>query len=535
MQMPATMIIYDTTLRDGNQHEGISYSVQDKIQIAKRLDDFGVDYIEGGWPGSNPKDMEFFAGAKTMAWKNAKLAAFGSTRRVNSTVENDENIQLLIQAGTPVVTIFGKSWDLHVIDGLRTTLEINLELIYDSVAYLKAQGREVIYDAEHYFDGFVANPDYALKTLGTAIRAGAECLVLCDTNGGTLTDQLVDILDQTMAAFPDQVWGIHAHNDGDCAVANSLAALHRGVRHVQGTINGYGERCGNANLCSIIPGAALKMPELQLCPKVKLEEITTLSRYVSEMANLPHREEAPYVGNSAFAHKGGIHVSAIHRNRKTYEHIDPALIGNHQRVLVSDQSGQSNILHKAKELGHDLTSNSKEVREIVQKLKELEHLGYQFEDADGSFEVLIHKTTGNYKDFFDLKSARVVIFKYEEGSLHSEAVLMIRVDGQMQHTVAEGHGPIDALDKALRKALEPFYPSLKTIRLVDYKVRVLDSKEGTAAKVRVSIQSADENMMWGTVGVSENIIEASWQALVDRITYKLMREQRPIPSLQEAV
>lgn len=525
--MSATLIIYDTTLRDGNQHEGISYSVADKIQIAKRLDEFGVDYIEGGWPGSNPKDMEFFERAKTMAWRNAQIAAFGSTRRVNTTVKNDENMQLLLQAQTPVVTIFGKSWDLHVIDGLRTTLEKNLELIYESVAYLKEHGREVIYDAEHYFDGFTANPEYALKTLDAAVRAGADCLVLCDTNGGTITDRLIEILNRTIGEFDNQAWGIHAHNDTDCAVANSLAAVRRGALHVQGTINGYGERCGNANLCSIVPAVALKMADVQLGPQVALSETTTLSRFVSEMSNLPHREEAPYVGNSAFAHKGGIHVSALQRNRLTYEHIDPTLVGNRQRVLVSDQAGQSNILYKAKELGYDLTSSNADVREIVQKLKEMEHLGYQFEDADGSLQVLIQKTTGRHKDFFELKSARVVIFKYEEGDLHSEAVLMVRINGQMQHTVAEGHGPIDALDKALRTALEPFYPSLKEMRLIDYKVRVLDSRDGTAAKVRVSIQSEDDRMIWGTVGVSENIIEASWQALVDRITYKLMRDTQP--------
>ncbi|MDZ7314653.1 MAG: citramalate synthase [candidate division KSB1 bacterium] len=522
--MAATLIIYDTTLRDGNQHEGVSYSVSDKVQIAKRLDEFGVDYIEGGWPGSNPKDIEFFQRARTIEWHNAKIAAFGSTRRVQSSVDKDENLQLLVQAETPVVTIFGKSWDLHVIDGLRTTLETNLELIYESVAFLKDKGKEVIYDAEHYFDGFSANPEYALKTLEAALRGGADCLVLCDTNGGMITDRLVEILEQTLKAFPGTPFGIHAHNDSDCAVANSLAAVKRGVLHVQGTINGYGERCGNANLCSIIPGVALKLDGVELKPRVKLSELTTLSRYVSEMSNLPHREESPYVGNSAFAHKGGIHVSALQRNRRTYEHIDPKLVGNHQRILVSDQAGQSNILQKAKELGYDLSSDKEGVREIVQRLKELEHLGYQFEDADGSFEVLIHKTTGNVRNFFELKSARVVVFKYEEGNLHSEAILLIRIDGHMQHVVAEGHGPVDALDKALRKALEPFYPSLREMRLIDYKVRVLDSREGTAAKVRVTIQSEDGNMIWGTVGVSENIIEASWQALVDRITYKLMRD-----------
>lgn len=522
--MPQTLIIYDTTLRDGNQSEGISYSAEDKIRIARRLDEFGVDYIEGGWPGSNPKDMEFFARAKELEWRNAKITAFGSTRRKDTKASKDNNIRLLIEAATPVVTIFGKTWDLHVTEGLQTTLKKNLELISDSVAYLKEQGKEVIYDAEHFFDGFNANPDYALQTLDAAAKAGADYLVLCDTNGGVLPHKVAEFIDVVLHAGFNVPLGIHTHNDSDVAVANTLVAIQRGIVHVQGTMNGYGERCGNANLCSIIPNVAFKLEDVIVSDHVQLRELTTLSRYISEVANLPHREEAAFVGNSAFAHKGGIHVSAIRRNRLTYEHIDPTMIGNHQRVLISDQSGQSSILQKAEEMGHDLTSNSEELKEIVNRLKELEHLGYQFEDADGSFEVLIHKTTGNFQEFFELKNARVVIFKYEEGHLHSEAVLMMTVNGQVQHTVAEGHGPVDALDKALRKALEPFYPSLKDIRLRDYKVRVLDSKEGTEAKVRVSIESDDGTMKWGTVGVSENIIEASWQALVDRITYKLMRE-----------
>lgn len=522
--MPQNLIIYDTTLRDGNQSEGISYSAEDKIRIAKRLDEFGVDYIEGGWPGSNPKDMEFFARAQDLEWKNAKVAAFGSTRRKDNKASKDQNIKLLLEAATPVVTIFGKTWDLHVTEGLRTTLKKNLDLIYDSVAYLKDQGKEVIYDAEHFFDGFNANPEYAIETLAAAAKAGADCLTLCDTNGGVLPHEISKALGAVLSSGLDVPLGIHTHNDSDVAVANTLVAVQRGIMHVQGTMNGYGERCGNANLCSIIPNVALKMDNVTVSDKVQLEELTTLSRYISEVANLPHREEAAFVGNSAFAHKGGIHVSAIRRNRLTYEHIDPVLIGNHQRVLISDQSGQSNILQKAEEMGHDLSSHKEELKEIVNKLKELEHLGYQFEDADGSFEVLIHKTTGNFEEYFELKNARVVIFKYEEGHLHSEAVLMLSVQGQIQHTVAEGHGPVDALDKALRKALDPFYPSLKDIRLRDYKVRVLDSKEGTEAKVRVSIESDDGHMKWGTVGVSENIIEASWQALVDRITYKLMRD-----------
>ncbi len=523
--MPKTLILYDTTLRDGNQSECISYSAEDKIRIAQRLDDFGMDYIEGGWPGSNPKDMEFFERAKEMSWKKSKIAAFGSTRRKDVKVRDDNNIRLLLEAETPVVTIFGKSWDLHVIEGLRTTLDNNVELIYDSVAYLKDQGKEVIYDAEHFFDGFVANPEYALRTLQAAARGGADCLVLADTNGGVLPHKISEILDRVYGEGFEQPLGIHAHNDSDMAVANTILAVQKGVLHVQGTINGYGERCGNANLCSIIPNASLKLDDVTLSPQVNLKELTTLSRYVSEIANLPHREESPFVGASAFAHKGGIHVSAIRRNRLTYEHIEPELVGNRQRVLISDLSGQSNILQKAEEMGHDLSSNSKEVKDIVNRLKELEHLGYQFEDADGSFAVLIDKTTGRHKEYFELKSARVIVFKYEEGVLHSEAVLRLTVNDQVQHTVSEGHGPIDALDKALRKALEPFYPCLRDIRLLDYKVRVLDSKDGTEAKVRVSIESGDGKMKWGTVGVSENIIEASWQALVDRITYKLMHDE----------
>ncbi len=522
--MPGRLLLYDTTLRDGSQSEGILFSAEDKIKIAKRLDDFGMDYIEGGWPGSNPKDMQFFTRAMDIEWKHAKLAAFGSTRRVKAKVSEDENIQLLLAAKTPVVTIFGKTWDLHVTEGLRTTLEINLELIRDSIAYLKDNGKEVIYDAEHFFDGYRDNPDYAILTLQIAEAAGADCLVLCDTNGGTLPSRVKEIIETVQKLFPDVCFGIHAHNDGDVAVANSLIALEQGVMHIQGTFNGYGERCGNANLCSIIANAALKMP-VQVNKNLKLQELTLLSRYISEMANMPHREEMPFVGNSAFAHKGGIHVSAVRRNRRTYEHIDPAVIGNKQRVLISDQSGQSNILQKAEEMGLDLSSDQEVVKGIVDKLKEMEHLGYQYEGADGSFEILIHKSTGKFRNFFELESARVIVDKHEENSIYSEAVVKVKVNGTVEHTAAGGHGPVDALDCALRKALEHFYPILKEMYLIDYKVRVLDSTEGTAAKVRVYIESQAGDLTWGTVGVSENIIEASWQALVDRITWLLMKKE----------
>ena len=409
-----------------------------------------------------------------------------------------------------------------MIEALRTTLEENLNLIRDSVSFLRGHGKEVIYDAEHFFDGYIAHPDYALETLAAADAAGANCIVLCDTNGGTLTTPLLEIVQKVIQRFPGMRLGLHAHNDGDVAVANSLAALHLGVNHIQGTINGYGERCGNANLCSIIANAALKM-KTALPPGLSLHELTSVSRYVSEIANLPHHEASPYVGNSAFAHKGGIHVSAIQRNRRTYEHAEPEQVGNHRRVLVSDQSGQSNILFKAGELGVDITSDRAEVRKLVEQLKEMEHLGYQYEGADGSLEVLIKKASGQYTPYFALESARVIVDKSENGFLYAEAVLKINVKGQIEHTAAEGHGPVDSLDKAVRKALLPFYPGLDKVKLVDYKVRVLNSDLATAAKVRVFIESTDGISAWGTVGVSDNIIEASWQALADSIDYYLMR------------
>lgn len=521
--MPDQLIIYDTTLRDGSQSEGISFSAQDKIRIAKHLDRFGMDYIEGGWPGSNPTDLEFFKQAVNIEWKNSKIAAFGSTRRKNTHPQIDHNMKMLLAANTQVVTIFGKTWDLHVTEGLRASLEENLNMIKDSIAFLKEQGKEVIYDAEHFFDGYEANTEYAFSTLKVAMEAGADCIVLCDTNGGTTVGRLLEIIEKTLEQIKCPM-GIHTHNDSDLAVANSIAAFERGLNHIQGTINGYGERCGNANLCSVIPNVAIKSDSI-INPHVRLNELTSLSRLVSEIANVPHREEAAFVGNSAFAHKGGIHVSAIRRNSRTYEHIEPKLVGNHQRVLISDQSGQSNVLYKAEELGLDISSNSEEVLKIVEKLKSLEHLGYQFEGADGSFEVLVKKSTGKYEDFFDLLSAKAIVDKKENGNMYSEAILKIRVGGIVEHTAAEGHGPVDALDIALRKALEKFYPELKHDRLVDYKVRVLNSQDATRAKVRVYIETADEEMTWGTVGVSENIIEASWEALVDSISYKLMKER----------
>jgi len=521
--LPPQVVIYDTTLRDGTQGEGISFSVEDKLRIARQLDRFGVDYIEGGWPGSNQKDETFFQRAAQMKWQHAKIAAFGSTRRAKNSVEVDPNIQALLRANTPVCTIFGKTWDLHVTYALQINLEQNLELIRDSVAYLKSHQREVIYDAEHFFDGFKADPDYALVTLKIAREAGAECLVLCDTNGGTLTGDLIEIIKKVKAEFPDTVClGIHTHNDADMAVANTIVAVELGCQHIQGTINGYGERCGNANLCSVLPALKLKLSSDYL-PNIELDKLTGLSRYISEEANLPHRYNAPYVGQSAFAHKGGIHVSAIRKNSKCYEHITPELVGNTQRILISELSGQSNILSKAEKYGLDLEHLTPKAQAIVQKLKEMEHLGYQFEAAEGSFEILMKKLLQQLNHYFSLEGFRVIIEKRNGNSI-SEATIKVNVDGQSEHTAAEGVGPVNALDNALRKALEKFYPALRNVRLTDYKVRVLDEKQATAAKVRVLIESADENESWGTVGVSDNIIEASWQALTDSISYKLMKD-----------
>lgn len=521
-KLPQQVEIYDTTLRDGSQGEGISFSVEDKLRIAKRLDKFGVDYIEGGWPGSNRKDEEFFERAATMSWSHAKIAAFGSTRRAQNTCENDPNIQALVAAKTPVCTIFGKSWDLHVTKALRIELPQNLEMITDSVSYLKAQGIEVIYDAEHYFDGYKANPEYAIETLKCAWEAGATCLVLCDTNGGTVTSELAEIIKITMEKLPAN-YGIHCHNDSDMAVANSIMAVVEGCSHVQGTMNGYGERTGNANLATVIPNLKLKLSDKYM-PQINLKEMTDLSRYISEEANLPHRHDFPFVGQSAFAHKGGIHVSAVRKTSMAYEHIQPEMVGNKQRILISELSGQSNILSKAERYGLDLEHLTPKAKEIVQTLKNMEHLGYQFEAAEGSFELVIKKSLQQVTDYFDLEGFRVIIEK-RNGQSVSEATIKVSVNGKTEHTAAEGVGPVNALDNALRKALEKFYPALKDVHLTDYKVRVLDEKEATQSSVRVLIESADHEDSWGTVGVSHNIIEASWQALVDSITYKLMKDE----------
>jgi 2-isopropylmalate synthase len=513
--------LYDTTLRDGAQTEGISYSLEDKLNITQKLDDLGIDYVEGGWPGSNPKDILYFQKVKKLKLKHVKIAAFGSTRHAKNKAGQDPNIKALVSAGTPVVTIFGKSWDLHVKYALRVSLDDNLEMIADSVSYLKKQGREVIYDAEHFFDGFKDNAAYALRTLQVAEQAGADCIVLCDTNGGSLPFEVEEITANVTKVVNVPV-GIHAHNDADTAVANSLAAVRAGATQVQGTINGYGERCGNANLCSIIPALSLKMGKISLSAKQMLR-LTPISRSISEVANVAPNDHQPYVGWSAFAHKAGIHVSAVERRSETYEHMSPELVGNKRRILVSELSGKSNIMLLAQKIGIKLDPAKPETKEILQQVKQLEHEGYQFEAAEASLELLMKKATGHYKKFFDLQGYKVIV-ENRGGELVSEATIKLLVNGQLAHVAGEGDGPVNAMDSALRKALERFYPALREMKLVDYKVRVLNTGAATAAKVRVLIESQDQDNIWNTVGVSENIIEASWDALVDSIEYKLLKK-----------
>ncbi len=515
--------IYDTTLRDGTQGEGISFSSLDKIKIAQRLDKLGVAYIEGGWPGSNPKDMEFFEKIRSIPLKKAKISAFGSTRKGNIKVEKDFNIKALMDSKALVIAIFGKSWELHVKDALKVSLEENIKMIYDSVSYLKSKGRYVIYDAEHYFDGFKANRDYALKTLEAAKNAGAEVLVLCDTNGGTLPGELAEIIKTTKSSIKAK-YGIHTHNDSGLAVANSIIAVEMGCMHVHGTINGYGERCGNANLCSIMPVLQLKLG-FRCVSDRNLKTLTDVSYFVNEVANVIPPKNEPFVGESAFAHKGGIHVDAVMKNIKTYEHISPELIGNRRRVLISDLSGKSNIKYKTSEMGFEEEFEPSHLREIANEIKLKEHRGYLYEDAEGSFELLVREKKGEKEEFFELDGFRVIIEKRPKKESYSEATIKLKVKGITEHTAAEGDGPVNALDNALRKALEKFYPNLKKMYLTDYKVRVLEGKNGTKAKVRVLIESANKKQTWGTVGVSENIIQASWEALVDSINYHLLKDK----------
>ena len=516
--------IYDTTLRDGSQAEDIAFSVEDKIRIAQKLDELGIHYIEGGWPGSNPKDLQFFQEIRPVSLLHAKIVAFGSTCRAETQPQNDPNIQALIEAGTETVTLFGKSWDIHPLEALNISLDQNLEIIHQSVRFLKDQVSEVMFDAEHFFDGFKSNPRYAISTLKAAKEAKADWIVLCDTNGGTLPYEVQSIIKEVKKEITIPL-GIHVHNDTEMAVANTILAVKEGIGLVQGTINGYGERCGNANLCSIIPNLKLKMA-MDCITDAQLKKITEVSRFVSELANLPHHKYLPYVGDSAFAHKGGVHVSAIRKSGVTYEHVQPEQVGNRQRVLISDLSGGSNILYKAGEFKIDIESKDPKVREILDQLKQLENRGFQFEGAEGSFEILIKKALGQHKKFFELLGFRVIVEKKEEETPPlSEATIMVRVGNRVEHTAAVGNGPVNALDNAIRKALEKFYPELMEVKLLDYKVRILSTKDGTGAQTRVLIESGDGESKWGTVGVSENIIQASWQALVDSIDYKLLKKE----------
>ncbi len=514
---------YDTTLRDGAQAEDIAFTLSDKLRITEKLDEFGIHYVEGGWPGSNPKDLQYFKEVRKLDLKNAHIVAFSSTMKANTTPEDDEIIQALMQAETEYITIVGKSWDLHVKDALRVSLDTNLRMIDRTIAYLKKSGKKVFFDAEHFFDGYKKNETYARRVIKTAHEAGADVIVLCDTNGGSMPYEVYDTVTE-VRAFLEGDLGIHTHNDTELGVANTLMAVRAGCRHVQGTINGYGERCGNANLCSIIPNVILKMGHSGI-EKERLKKLRELSLFVDELANFIPDKHRPYVGESAFAHKGGIHVSAIRRNPETYEHLKPESVGNTQRVLISDLSGESNILYKAKEFNIDVEKDRKIVRDIVHKIKNLEMRGYQFEAAEGSLELLIKKALGVHRSYFDLIGFRIIVEKKEKAHPVTEATILVKVGDAVEHTAALGKGPVNALDNALRKALHKFYPALKRMELVDYKVRVLSTKDGTGAPTRVLIESSDGKHTWGTVGVSENIIEASWRALVDSIDYKLLIEE----------
>lgn len=524
--------IYDTTLRDGSQGEGVNFSLQDKLLLTKRLDEIGIDYIEGGYPLSNPKDAEYFQAVKELPLTHARVVAFGMTRKKNTAAHNDTGLKALLAAHTPVVTIVGKTWDFHVTNVLGTTLDENLQMIADSIAFCRDHGREVFYDAEHFFDGYRANPDYALRTLQTAAAAGARVVILCDTNGGTMPERIAEVVQQVRRELPCEV-GIHCHNDCDLAVANSLAAVRAGATQVQGTINGLGERCGNVDLISVIANLALKYQYEVLKPG-SLQRLTETSRYVYELANMNFRTGQPFVGQSAFAHKGGMHTHAVAKDPSTYEHINPEAVGNERRILVSELSGQSTILTKTAkyEIQHDKALMAK----ILHEVQELENKGYEFEAAEASFDLLVRKIAKLhkpwevqnklrlYKPWFERISYRVNIEAREDGEPVTEATVRLRINGQIEHTASTGDGPVNALDGALRKALMPYFPRLQEMQLVDYKVRVVNPRAGTAARVRVVIESRDPTDVWGTVGVSENVIEASWLALVDSIEYKLFKD-----------
>ena len=511
--------IYDTTLRDGTQGEGISFSVTDKLLIAERLDQFGVDYIEGGFPGSNPRDITFFQEARKLKLRHARLAAFGSTRRAGVKASEDPQLRTLLDSGMPVMTIVGKTWNLHVTEILRTTLEENLAMIEDSARFLVAEGREVIHDAEHFFDGFKTDPDYALRTLAAAVRGGASNLTLCDTNGGTLVDEFKEIVARVVKEFGAEKVGVHCHNDSGLGVALSLAGVAAGATLVQGTVNGYGERVGNANMTTILPNIVLKMGRTARCAG-NLSQLRDLSLFFDELANLRPDPKAPFVGQSAFAHKGGLHANAAQKVARSYEHIDPALVGNRTRVLVSDMAGRSSLALKARELGIELDEKRPEMKALIEELKEREFRGYEYEAADASFRLLVARHLGQRRSFFEVDSYRVIIERHG-GELWAEATVKLRVNGETVHTVAEDIGPVGALDKALRLALEKTYPSLREVSLRDYKVRILEGSDGAGARTRVLIESGDGSRIWGTVGVSDNIIDASWEALRESVEYKL--------------
>lgn len=520
--MQSQILLYDTTLRDGTQGENVGFSAEDKVRIAGKLAEFGIHYIEGGWPASSPKDSRFFELAGRQSFRHSRLTAFGSTCRASVEPDEDNNIKALLGTGVSTVAIFGKSWDFHVTRLMGIGLKDNLDIIEKSVRVLKVKGKEVVYDAEHFFDGYKHNPSYAVETIEAAERGGADIIVLCDTNGGTLPDEVRDIVSKITPKFK-KIIGIHAHNDGGLALANSLAAVKEGARLVQGTVNGYGERCGNADLISVIGNLQLKMG-FACIPDDKINRLTELSIFVSEVANIPPDNQRPFVGKSAFAHKGGVHVNAIMKDPRSYEHIDPRSVGNRRRVLVSDLSGKSNIQYKARELGVGLADNGEAIEKIVSEIKRLEDMGYKFDAAEGSLELLIRKTIGQFNEPFRLESLRVTIERDGAGNSVSQATIKISVGNEHEITAAEGYGPVNALDNALRKALRKFFPSIDEMRLVDFKVRVIDGSDGTAAKVRVQIESRDAAEVWSTLGVSENVIEASWLALVDSVQYKLFKE-----------
>ena len=513
--------IYDTTLRDGTQGEGVSFSVADKLRVAERLDVFGVHYVEGGWPGSNPKDIEFFKQAAKRKWKHAQIAAFGSTRRKKVKAKDDPQVKLLIDAKTPVVTIFGKTWLLHVKEVLRTTPKENLAMIADTIRLLKKKGKKVIYDAEHALDGYKDDPEYALQTWRAAEEAGADFVVLCDTNGGSLPGEVATITAAAREALACPL-GIHTHNDIGLGVANALAGVDAGATQVQGTINGYGERTGNCNLTSVIPNLVLKMGRKSI-PKANLKKLREMSRFVDEVANLVPNRHQPWVGGTAFAHKGGMHVNAVQKVSKSFEHINPEAVGNWRRILVSDLAGRSNIVMKAQEMGIRISNDTPELKDILARVKEQEHLGYDYEGAEGSLALLIRKALGRVEPAFDLEAYHVSM-RGDSLEHVCEATVKVVVGGKAAHTVADGDGPVNALDQALRNSLRGFYPVLKTVRLTDYKVRILNSTTGTAAKTRVLIESTDGKDRWYTVGVNENIIEASLQALLDSIEFRLLKK-----------